>query len=1019
MQQSSSSSTPSSSLSSSGPVLIKSDSDPLPLPRRHGLLRTNNEELELEEDEEDFKYQIEIEEGADGKLEIRPKKKNNKNKKKKTSEIKKAKLRRVSFPADENLITGYVEPPNPWEKAVGVTTPEVITAYVNACGRYNSTPLNKVIQKLQMIQSFELRVDCLDLKGEKLNSSHMEALEEVFKRVRFNTINLENTFLDDDSSLPLFDMMEYYDSAKVLNISGNTNISMLGWQACCRMIKRTHSLEELIACRVPLEEEYIRILQRTLKVNPNLTILRLDNCGISGRHLTTLLSGLKINKVLEELHLAENKMCSVDGIQVAQLLRSNLQLKLLNLSGNHLEDQGITHLAEGLGDQNQLHVLLKTNITRRGLRSLLLRNTKMSPNAIGPLAKALMENKSLELLDLGGNNINNAGVYNLREALMRNKTLLQLKLTGCRIGCEGAVALAEYMAESSKIQELDLRDNLIQLGGLLALVQSLKVNQSVTQLKLDKHFVKESSSDAEQRKQIIIQVSEYTDRNWEILEKKREIESNEEGFDLAEDEEEIYSEPVSKLLSLWSHLPSVRTTPIHPPITVSSAAESPPEPISWQTVRGTSHYHHHHHHLRSPQPSPSSSPIPSPTRSRFHVTRVFQEVDSGLVSTSTTQIRTNPVSNLTLSTFPQTPTTRTTSRVKFIVTPVTDVKFEEPLPLNSSISDASTSSSPLAEEEPKADTGEESSDNDSVFLDQTDIAPFSPSSSLTLEEEEENEEEEPPKDDDDCNNNGDRDSGIYLLDLSNDDFYANSNGLTVVPNENSQHSTTNNELIDRLLQDSSSVPASEGIMGSLVDVQWNEELCKEQEKLLGDVSSSSGIDFLTGNELVGADNWVVSSTNLTNGGDLMTFNESLEPGDDVWLDTKTGNDDEQRLISNVSQDNCGSFDGGESNGSSDSGVTESLEGEITLLGDSSASIANSESVNGDSNVKTNLTSSSTSSGEDENENERETTLNQFKPKIQNGYRTISAYQVDEVREGKRTRTPGCAGSKENDTLWTE
>lgn len=38
--------------------------------------------------------------------------------------------------------------------------------------------------------------------------------------------------------MALFDMLEYYESATHLNISSNHNISVRGWQACARMIKK-------------------------------------------------------------------------------------------------------------------------------------------------------------------------------------------------------------------------------------------------------------------------------------------------------------------------------------------------------------------------------------------------------------------------------------------------------------------------------------------------------------------------------------------------------------------------------------------------------------------------------------------------------------------------------------------------------------------------------------------------------------------------------------------------------------
>ena len=90
------------------------------------------------------------------------------------------------------------------------------------------------------------RNECLDLKGETLCSPHCETLEEVLKRVQFKNINLEATSLDDEGSVALFDMVEYYESATHLNISCNNNIGVRGWQACSRMIKRVRHIDRKI-----------------------------------------------------------------------------------------------------------------------------------------------------------------------------------------------------------------------------------------------------------------------------------------------------------------------------------------------------------------------------------------------------------------------------------------------------------------------------------------------------------------------------------------------------------------------------------------------------------------------------------------------------------------------------------------------------------------------------------------------------------------------------------------------------
>jgi protein phosphatase 1 regulatory subunit 37 len=102
------------------------------------------------------------------------------------------------------------------------------------------------VTKVLIAQTLDVdavRNECLDLKGEVLSSVHCETLEEVLKRVQFKNINLEGTALDDEGSVALFDMVEYYESATHLNISCNKNIGVRGWQACSRMIKKVRRIE--------------------------------------------------------------------------------------------------------------------------------------------------------------------------------------------------------------------------------------------------------------------------------------------------------------------------------------------------------------------------------------------------------------------------------------------------------------------------------------------------------------------------------------------------------------------------------------------------------------------------------------------------------------------------------------------------------------------------------------------------------------------------------------------------------
>ncbi|XP_009881837.1 PREDICTED: protein phosphatase 1 regulatory subunit 37 [Charadrius vociferus] len=84
--------------------------------------------------------------------------------------------------------------------AQNVTVDEIVTAYRQACQKLNCKQIPKVLKQIQEFKDLAPRIDCLDLKGEKLDYKACEALEEIFKRVQFKIVDLEQTSLDEDVS---------------------------------------------------------------------------------------------------------------------------------------------------------------------------------------------------------------------------------------------------------------------------------------------------------------------------------------------------------------------------------------------------------------------------------------------------------------------------------------------------------------------------------------------------------------------------------------------------------------------------------------------------------------------------------------------------------------------------------------------------------------------------------------------------------------------------------------------------
>ncbi|KAK3860661.1 hypothetical protein Pcinc_033301 [Petrolisthes cinctipes] len=538
--------------------------------------------------------------------------------------------RRVSFPEDEtHLISSYLEPVNPWQQMEGASVEEIASAYKYSCDRHSTQPLPGVLQQIKALPLvLGGRVECLSLRAQRLDGSQCEGLEEIFRRVQFKILDLEGCCLDDDTAIPLFDMIEFYDSAMQLNISCNEKIGFRGWQACARMLKRTPSVEYLDARNTNLNETNMPILGRALRLGARLHTLHLENCNLTGRPLTMLTAALRQNDTLAELYLAENRLGINDCIQLGNLVRANSTLLLLDLRNNNVQDTGCGHVCEGISGQQKLqHQTIGEDGTEKpplkGLKSLVLWNNHLTQQSTPHLANMLGITRSLETLNLGRNNLTSEGVLRLKESLLRNRALLRLGLQAARVGDEGAVALAEYAADNTVIQHMDLRDNPIRVAGLMALAHSLRHNSTIIQLDIDSDPKSEPAAElAEQHATLQREIKEICQRN--LTQSHVRAASQPRTGTSTHDNNNTkcpkdYNNTTIRKISLTCETTSssgsnnIVTERIEPVVREEEKQKyiSPaPSPIP------------------SPSPSPCASPVPSPLKNRFRVFKVCESSKS-------------------------------------------------------------------------------------------------------------------------------------------------------------------------------------------------------------------------------------------------------------------------------------------------------------------------------------------------------------------------------------------------------
>ncbi|KAH6879625.1 hypothetical protein BKA70DRAFT_1447902 [Coprinopsis sp. MPI-PUGE-AT-0042] len=154
-------------------------------------------------------------------------------------------------------------------------------------------------------------------------------------------------------------------------------------------------------------------------------------------------------------HDAGPSAALLDKVRALDSLPRLGALRTLDLKGNDLRN-GITYLAQ----------VLKRN---RTLKLLNLSENKLDVQCLVTIAEALKYNSCLETLDLNKNPCcgpNLDGIQSLRTAFTLNSALKRLFLSSTGMTSAGAIALAEFLPESTSLLHLDLTNNNLDIAGI-------------------------------------------------------------------------------------------------------------------------------------------------------------------------------------------------------------------------------------------------------------------------------------------------------------------------------------------------------------------------------------------------------------------------------------------------------------------------------------------------------------------------------------------------------------------------
>ncbi|WAR14668.1 LRC34-like protein, partial [Mya arenaria] len=272
--------------------------------------------------------------------------------------------------------------------------------------------------------------------------------------------------LDDKDCEVLYKLLQNNVFVTSLDLRYN-NITDEGVKFIAKLLEENAVIEEINLMCNDFGKDGAEVLARALHKNTGLRCLRLNGNKIGNRGGMYLAQMLQINTTLQALDIADTDLTTESVIAVATVLNNNRTLKSLNMNRPILfteQEECTVHFAK----------MLKVNTT---LEELHLQKFEIRDFGATRLAENLMENLSLQYLDLSCNRITRDGV------LKRNTGIRHLNLSFNRLEDDGAIHVAEAIATyNTTLEILDVRTNNITGKGLCALSDALKMNATLNKI---------------------------------------------------------------------------------------------------------------------------------------------------------------------------------------------------------------------------------------------------------------------------------------------------------------------------------------------------------------------------------------------------------------------------------------------------------------------------------------------------------------------------------------------------------
>ncbi|XP_074578786.1 LOW QUALITY PROTEIN: RAN GTPase-activating protein 2-like [Curcuma longa] len=329
---------------------------------------------------------------------------------------------------------------------------------------------------------------CLSNRSFSIDAARVAAPILTSLKEQLTEVNLSD-FVAGRPEDEALEVMKIFSSAlggtalRYLNLSDNA-LGEKGVRAFGTLLKSQNCLEELYLMNDGISEEAAKAVCELIPSTDKLKTLHFHNNMTGDEGAIAISELLKRSPLLEDFRCSSTRVGSEGGIELAKALETCTHLTKIDLRDNIFGvDAGIA-LSKAL--EKLVHVteiyLSYLNLEDEGAIAIA--------NALNNFAP------SLQVLDIGGNEITLKAASALADCITAKKSLRKLILSENELKDQGAIVIGKALEDDHvQLEELDMSSNMIRRAGARCLAQAVSNKPDFKLLNINGNFIPDEGID--------------------------------------------------------------------------------------------------------------------------------------------------------------------------------------------------------------------------------------------------------------------------------------------------------------------------------------------------------------------------------------------------------------------------------------------------------------------------------------------------------------------------------------------